>query len=91
MSTKSTISGVQIRAARGLLGISAADLATAANVDWSTVQRFESVDGCLASRSGTLERIKAALESRGITFIGDPVTSPGVQLQRRVKAASKAR
>lgn len=75
------ISGAQIRAARGLLGISGTELANLAGVDWSTVQRFESVAGLSTSRSGTLERIKETLEAAGIVFLGDPILSPGVQLK----------
>ena len=77
------ISGSQIRAARALLGIKATELSERAHVDWSTVQRFESAEGIPNSRSGTLQRIKDTLEDAGITFVGDPETSPGVQLQRR--------
>ncbi|WP_202391054.1 helix-turn-helix domain-containing protein [Erythrobacter ramosus] len=77
----STISSAQIRGARALLKISAAELAAMASVTWKTVQRMESVEGVPPSRSGTLERIKAALEQAGIEFIGDPLTSPGVRLR----------
>ena len=76
------ISGEQIRAARALLGLSASELAEASGVGWATIQRFESQNGVPASRSGTLERIKDALEDRGVEFLGDPTTSPGVQLKR---------
>lgn len=76
------ISSLQIRAARGLLNISAAELAEKADVTWKTIQRFESAQGIPASRGGTLERVKAALEEAGIEFIGDPITSPGVRLRR---------
>ena len=76
------ISGAQIRAARALLGISATELAERADVDWSTVQRFECTEGVPKSRSGTLQRIKEALENEGVTFLGDPVKSPCVQLRR---------
>jgi hypothetical protein len=85
------ISGGQIRAARMLLGITAQQLAVEAEVDWSTVQRFESTEGIPRSRSGTLSRIKETLEARGIVFIGDPVSSPGVQLQRPSQRPSKHR
>jgi hypothetical protein len=63
--------------------MSAEDLAVRANVSWATVQRFESAVGVPASRSGTLERVKAALEAAGVEFIGDPITTPGVRLRRR--------
>ena len=76
------VSGAQIRSARGLLGISAQDLAKLADVSWATIQRFEATDGIPESRSGTLERVVAALEAEGIEFIGDPLKSPGVRLKR---------
>lgn len=76
------VSAPQIRAARALLGISAAELARRAGVNWKTIQRFESTDGIPKSRSGTLERVVAALGAEGIEFIGDPLDAPGVQLKR---------
>lgn len=75
------ISGAQIRAARALLNMSGTDLAKISNVGWSTLQRFETAEGVPQSRSGTLERIKEALEGAGIVFLGDPALSPGVQLK----------
>jgi transcriptional regulator with XRE-family HTH domain len=75
------ISGAQIRAARGLLGISAAELADEIGISLRTLQRFEAVDGLPDARSRNLFQIKAALEKRGVTFLGDPSTEPGVQLQ----------
>ena len=81
MRLTSMISAAQIRAARGILGIPAAELAAMSGVDLRTIQRFESVDGIPKSRSGTLERIKDTLEAAGIVFLGDPTLSPGVQLK----------
>jgi transcriptional regulator with XRE-family HTH domain len=77
------ISSSQIRAARALLGISAADLAERSGVTWKTVQRFESADGVPPSRAGTLDRVQQALEDAGVEFIGDPETTPGVRLKTR--------
>lgn len=76
------ISSSQIRAARGMLGISASQLAELAGVTWKTVQRFESANGIPPSRSGTLKRVQTTLEAAGIEFIGDPIESPGVRLRR---------
>ena len=76
------ITGSQLRAARALLGISAITLSEKSGVGWATIQRFENVDGIPVSRSGTLQRVKTALEAQGIEFLGDPLTSPGVQLRR---------
>lgn len=79
---QSTVSGLQIRAARALLGITANELAALAEITWKTVQRFEAAQGVPPSRTGTLTKVKQALEAAGIEFIGDPVTSPGVRLRR---------
>jgi transcriptional regulator with XRE-family HTH domain len=76
-------SGAQIKAARALLGITAAELAEGSAVTLRTIQRFERAEGTPASRSGTLDRIEAALAAQGIEFIGDPMTSPGVRLHRK--------
>lgn len=77
------ISGAHIRAARGLLGMSSREVAQLTGVSWATIKRFEELDGIPPSRSGTLERVKEALESTGIEFIGDPLKSPGVRLRRQ--------
>ena len=77
------ISSSQIRAARGMLGISAAELAEMADVTWKTVQRFESAGGIPPSRAGTLERVRRAREKEGIEFLGNPISSPGVRLKAR--------
>lgn len=76
-------SAAQIRAARALLGISAAQLAEMAEVTLRTIQRFETTKGVPESRSGTLGRVADALEAEGIEFIGDPLKSPGVRLHPR--------
>ena len=76
----STISGSQIQAGRALLDISIKELAEISGVSWATLQRFEETDGIPPSRSGNLEKVKSALEARGVVFLGDPIDSPGVQL-----------
>lgn len=76
------ISAEQIRAARALLDISARKLEELSGVPLRTIQRFESASGIPPSRSGTLSRVKHALEGAGIEFIGDPISSPGVRLRR---------
>lgn len=75
-------SGAQVRAARAILGISAKDLAKLANIGWATVQRLESQDLECTSRGRTALLIRAALEAKGIEFIGDPEKNPGVILHR---------
>lgn len=76
------ISAEQIRAARALLDISALELERLSGVPLRTIQRFERAAGIPPTRSGTLERVKVALEQHGVEFLGDPIHSPGVLLRR---------
>jgi transcriptional regulator with XRE-family HTH domain len=76
------ITSSQIRAARGLLNWSAAELAERAGITRFTVQRLEQHDGVPPSRSQTLLDLKRAFEDAGIEFIGSPDDAPGVRLRR---------
>ena len=79
------IGGAQIRAARALLGWSAAKLAEKSSVTRFTVQRLEQHDGVPPSRSQTLEEIQLAFEAAGVEFIGAPDDGPGVRLVGKPK------
>ena len=61
------INSRQIRAARGLLGISQQALADAANVSMTVVSRLERDD--TDARLSTLKAVKDALEASGIEFV----------------------
>ena len=73
------ISGIQIRAARGILRWSLKDLAEASGVSLPTVQRIELQDGVPSTKAQTLIDIRNALEAAGVEFIGTPDESPGVR------------
>ena len=68
------INGRQIRAGRGLLGWSTAELAERAGVSYSTVQRAENIDGVSTIRATNLFAIQRAME------LGDG-KGPGVIFQ----------
>lgn len=73
--------GEQIRAARGLLGWSQADLAKTAGVGQMTVKRFEANKGPVSGTIASLTRIQSALEEAGIHFVPpDEWGSFGVRL-----------
>ena len=78
----SMISGRQIKAARLLLNFDSNSLSIISGVGIATIKRFEAAPGIPPSRSGNLEKVKAALEAKGVVFIGDPIHSPGVQLTK---------
>jgi transcriptional regulator with XRE-family HTH domain len=69
--SRRVITGPQIRAARALLGWTAAQLATAAGVSIPTVQRAEAAAGVPTTQATNLAAIQRALEDAGIAFL-DP-------------------
>lgn len=69
----------QLRAARALLSWSQEKLAEAAGVSLPTIKRLEPGDGMLATRVETMEKLRRALESAGVEFIG----IDGVRLRAR--------
>lgn len=89
-----TITGAQIRAARGFLRWTISDLADAADVGLSTVKALEKDDGEPAIKGGgvvstldhrqavranAVEKVRTALEQAGITFL--PQTAQGVGIR----------
>jgi transcriptional regulator with XRE-family HTH domain len=88
------ITGAQIRAARAFLRWTIADLAAAADVGLSTIQKVEEIDGeprvestlqwRSDARDEALTKIRGALEKAGITFL--PESAHGVGLRGRHKS-----
>jgi len=70
--------------ARAGLGISVRELAEASGVAESTILRFESGKGGM--QTGTLTRIREALEADGVMFVdADDAIGPGVRLKLKQK------
>jgi len=76
------MNGEQIRAARALLGWTAADLAAQSGVSYPTVQRMDATRGLLSGRHETVEAIRRALEAQGVQFLegGQVAAGPGVAM-----------
>ena len=70
----------QIKAARAMLGLSAAELAEISGVGQATIRRYELQSGIPIASTKILMQLKVALESYGIEFTGDPLKNPGVVL-----------
>lgn len=77
------IIGTQIRAARGALNMSVAQLAQLAGVGHATIVRYEATSGIPKSRKDSLQRIQGVLEAAGIEFIGTPEDGPGIRIHLR--------
>jgi transcriptional regulator with XRE-family HTH domain len=73
------LTGAQIRGARGFVGWSARELAEAAGLGLSTIQRVES-GGSITGAN--MSAIRAALESAGVEFIPENGGGAGVRLKK---------
>ena len=72
---------MQVRAARGLLGLSQAELSKLAGIGLATLQRLEAAGVEIRGSAKTLSRVQSALEAAGIIFIDqDALHGPGVRL-----------
>lgn len=71
----------QLRAARHLLGLSQADIATATSLSLPTVKRAES-DRDVAISQEAVRAIRAALEAAGVEFIPENGGGAGVRLRK---------
>ncbi len=81
------LTGAQLRAARALVRISAAQLAQKAILGIATVRRAEAFDGPIQATSANCDAMHRVLEPAGVEFIDEDGGGPGVRLRRpqRVK------
>jgi transcriptional regulator with XRE-family HTH domain len=80
------LSGVQIRAARALLGWDQGKLAEAAGVSVITVKRLEAAGEDIHAHFATIVKVKTAFEHAGVLFLGEESgLGYGVRLRRKTK------
>jgi transcriptional regulator with XRE-family HTH domain len=81
------ISASQLRAARGLIGWSQAELAEAAGVGRATIADFEL--GKRDPYDRTLDELRRALEAAGVIFVEENGEGPGVRLKKKLLAVAE--
>ena len=73
---------LQVRAARGLLGISQIELATRAGIGLATLQRLEAGGSQIRGSAKSVWKLQESLEAAGVVFIDqDGKNGPGVRLR----------
>jgi hypothetical protein len=75
------ITGIQIRAARGILRWTAVELSKRTKLGIMTIRRAEAVDGALPLTAANTETIARTLEAAGIEFTNGDM--PGVRVRKR--------
>jgi transcriptional regulator with XRE-family HTH domain len=76
------LTGGQIKAARALVRIDQAALATAAGISVPTIKRLEAMTGPIAANTATEAAIRRALGELGLIFIDENGEGPGVRLRK---------
>ena len=69
----------QVRAARGMTGLSKEELARRANVSVSTIVRLEDGGSGVRPRHETISAVRRTFEASGVEFTFDPGMRPGVR------------
>ena len=77
-----SVTGPQLRAARALLGISAAELARLAKLGVATIKRAEQSAGPTSMTAANAERVVAVLYEAGVEFIAENGNGAGVRFIR---------
>lgn len=75
-----SLTGAQLRAARGLLNLSVAELAERTGLAINTIRRAEQTNGVAAITVANLKLIATVLESAGVTFIEADEMGAGVRM-----------
>ena len=78
-----SLTGAQIRAARGLVRWSAEELARQARLGRITVTRAEATDGPPTMTAANMAALRQALESAGVEFIPENGGGAGVRMTKR--------
>jgi PAS domain S-box-containing protein len=73
------VTPAQIRAARGMVGLSKEELAKAADVSISTLNRLEDPGSPVRPRADTVLAVRRALEKAGVVFTFEPGAKPGIR------------
>lgn len=77
---ESAVTGAQLRAARGLLNMSASELAERTGLALNTIRRAEAANGAVPITAANAKLLVATLEGAGIIFIPPGEFGPGVRL-----------
>lgn len=76
-----TVTGAQLRAARGLLNMSVSDLAERTGLAVNTIRKAEKTNGPAEVTTASARLLVTTLESAGVMFIAADKNGAGVRLE----------
>ena len=85
------VTGAQLRAARGLLNISVAELAERTGLSLNTCRKAEATNGVAALTKANAQLLSATLNAAGVIFIPADTLGAGVRLRDPDQEPSKRR
>lgn len=74
------VTAQQLRAARNALRWSIEELSKRSSVSVRTIITIEAADSAPPVKPSTIQKLKTALETAGIEFIGTPDDRPGIRI-----------
>lgn len=75
--------GRQLAAARALVGLTQAEIASQSKLSIPTLKRMEATDGPVAGMQNNIDAVVRALEAAGVKFIPENGGGAGVRLAKR--------
>ena len=83
--------GAQLRAARGLLNLSVAELAEQTGLAVNTIRRAESTNEVSGITDANMRLLRGTLETEGVVFLDANELGPGVRLKSTVPLPKRSR
>lgn len=81
------ITGQLLRAARGLLGVTAQEVANGAGVGVATIRRAETTDGPVRATMSNIDRVVTYFAGHGVIFIPEDDHGAGVRWAKPARPA----
>jgi len=81
------VTGRQIAAARTLIGIGQAELASRSAISVPTLKRMEASEGPAAGLANNVAAVRRALEQAGVEFLAENGGGPGVRLRKKARSS----
>lgn len=91
LDPRSSLTGAQLRAARGLVNLSVVEVAELTGLAVNTIRRAEATNGPVPINTANALVLRSTLEAAGVVFIPGDALGPGVRLKASLPAPARRR